>query len=89
MKYITFTIPCYNSENYMRRCVDSLLVGGEDVETMGQRANEFLAKARQRPEIGMIYTTLNTNTPVYNFGFATRSFTSLLKKKTKIRDFVV
>ena len=32
MKYITFTIPCYNSENYMRRCVDSLLVGGEDVE---------------------------------------------------------
>ena len=34
MKYITFTIPCYNSENYMRRCVDSLLVGGEDVEIL-------------------------------------------------------
>lgn len=31
-KYITFTIPCYNSQDYMRRCVDSLLVGGEDVE---------------------------------------------------------
>ena len=34
MKYITFTIPCYNSENYMRRCVDSLLAGGEDVEIL-------------------------------------------------------
>ncbi len=42
-------------------------LGGEDVNTMGDRANEFLAKARQRPEIGMIYTTLNTTTPTYQF----------------------
>lgn len=42
-------------------------LGGEDVEMMGQRANEFLAAARKRPEIGMIYTTLNTNTPVFDF----------------------
>ena len=32
MKYITFTVPCYNSQEYMRKCVDSLLIGGEDVE---------------------------------------------------------
>lgn len=32
MKYITFAVPCYNSESYMRRCVDSLLAGGRDVE---------------------------------------------------------
>ncbi|MBR7186341.1 MAG: glycosyltransferase family 2 protein [Clostridia bacterium] len=32
MKYITFTVPCYNSAAYMRNCVDSLLPGGEDVE---------------------------------------------------------
>lgn len=32
MKYITFTIPCYNSQDYMKRCIDSLLPGGEDVE---------------------------------------------------------
>ena len=32
MKYITFAVPCYNSENYMRRWVDSLLIGGKDVE---------------------------------------------------------
>ncbi len=42
-------------------------LAGEDVNTMSSRANEFLAKARQRPEIGMIYTTLNTNTPTYQF----------------------
>lgn len=42
-------------------------LGGEDVTTMGQRANEFLAKCRQRPEIGSIYTTLNTSTPAYQF----------------------
>lgn len=32
MKYITFAVPCYNSESYMRRCVDSLLAGGKGVE---------------------------------------------------------
>lgn len=31
-KYITFTIPCYNSQDYMKRCIESLLPGGEDVE---------------------------------------------------------
>lgn len=34
MKYITFTVPCYNSEAYMERCIDSLLAGGEDVEIL-------------------------------------------------------
>ena len=42
-------------------------LGGEDVTTMGERANEFLAAARKRPEIAQIYTTLNTNTPMYQF----------------------
>ncbi len=34
MKLLTITIPCYNSENYMRKCVESLLPGGEDVEIL-------------------------------------------------------
>ncbi len=42
-------------------------LSGEDVTVMGERANEFLAAARKRPEIGMLYTTLNTNTPMYQF----------------------
>ena len=32
MKYISFAIPCYNSEAYMERAVESILKGGEDVE---------------------------------------------------------
>lgn len=32
MKDITFTVPCYNSEAYMERCIDSLLVCGEQAE---------------------------------------------------------
>lgn len=42
-------------------------LGGDDMERMQEVANEFLAKANQRPEIGMAYTTFNTNTPVYQF----------------------
>lgn len=32
MKLITFTVPCYNSQGYMKKCIDSLLTGGDDVE---------------------------------------------------------
>lgn len=32
MKYISFAIPCYNSESYMNRAIDSILPGGENVE---------------------------------------------------------
>ena len=34
MKLLTITVPCYNSQEYMRKCVDSLLPGGEDVEIL-------------------------------------------------------
>lgn len=30
--YLSFVVPCYNSQNYMTRCIESLLPGGEDVE---------------------------------------------------------
>ena len=32
MKYISFVVPCYNSSEYMRHAIDTLLPGGEDVE---------------------------------------------------------
>lgn len=32
MKLLSIAVPCYNSEKYMRKCVESLLPGGEDVE---------------------------------------------------------
>ncbi|MCI9336662.1 MAG: glycosyltransferase [Lachnospiraceae bacterium] len=55
MKLLSVAIPCYNSENYMRKCVDSLLTGGDDVEIIivddgstkdstGRIADEYAAK---------------------------------------------
>lgn len=32
MKLLTVTVPCYNSQDYMEKCVESLLQGGERVE---------------------------------------------------------
>lgn len=34
MKLLTFAIPCYNSAEYMRHCIESILSGGEDVEIL-------------------------------------------------------
>ena len=34
MKYLTFVVPCFNSQDYMERCINSLLVGGTDVEVI-------------------------------------------------------
>ena len=31
-KLITFAVPCYNSQDYMQRCLRSLMAGGEEVE---------------------------------------------------------
>lgn len=32
MKLLTITVPCYNSQDYMEKCLDSLLAGGDRVE---------------------------------------------------------
>ena len=32
MKLLTVTVPCYNSQEYMEKCVDSLLLGGDRME---------------------------------------------------------
>lgn len=32
MKILTVVVPCYNSEQYMQKCIDSILTGGERVE---------------------------------------------------------
>ena len=55
MKLLSVAIPCYNSEGYMAKCIESLLVGGEDVEILivddgsvkdrtAQVADEYAAK---------------------------------------------
>ena len=30
MKLISFAVPCYNSQAYMEKCIDSLLATGDD-----------------------------------------------------------
>lgn len=32
MKILSVAIPCYNSKDYMKKCIESLLVGGDEVE---------------------------------------------------------
>ena len=54
MKLISFTVPCYNSEQYMKKCIDSILVGKDDVEIIivddgstdntGNIADEYVKK---------------------------------------------
>ena len=34
MKYISFAIPCFNSQNYMSRAIDSILTGKDEVEIL-------------------------------------------------------
>ena len=34
MKILSFAIPCYNSADYMEKCIKSVLTGGEDVEVI-------------------------------------------------------
>ena len=40
MKLLTVTIPSYNSQEYMRHAIESVLVGGEDIENI--RYSSFL-----------------------------------------------
>ena len=54
MKLITFTIPCYNSAAYMRKCIENLLKAGDEAEILiindgstddtGKIADEYAAK---------------------------------------------
>ena len=34
MKLLSIAIPCFNSAAYMRKCIDSLLIGGEEEEIL-------------------------------------------------------
>lgn len=34
MKLLTIAVPSYNSESYLHKCIDSLLVGGDEVEIL-------------------------------------------------------
>lgn len=58
MKYITFAVPCYNSQDYMRRCIDSLLKGGDDVEILIINDGSADATAEIADEYEKIYPNI-------------------------------
>ena len=51
MKILTVTVPCYNSAEYMGKCIESLLPGGEDIEILvvddGSAKDNTLEVARE------------------------------------------
>ena len=51
MKLLTFAVPCYNSAEYMRKCIESLLPGGDEVEILivddGSQKDNTLEIARE------------------------------------------
>lgn len=51
MKLLTFAVPCYNSAEYMRNCIESLLPGGDEVEILivddGSQKDNTLGIARE------------------------------------------
>lgn len=60
MKLLSIAIPCYNSEKYMRKCIDSLLVGGEDVEIL-TLMTDLLRIALRRSQMNMKHSFLRSS----------------------------
>ena len=58
MKLLSITVPCYNSAAYMERCVNSLLVGGEDVEILIVNDGSVDATAQIADEYVRKYPTI-------------------------------
>ena len=55
MKDISFVVPCYNSEGYMKKCIDSLLIGKEDVYKRQAQVsffNDYISKVPNWQFIG-------------------------------------
>ena len=70
MKLLTVTVPCYNSQDYMEKCIQSILPGGERVEIIiiddgskdntGRIADEL---AEQYPSIIRVIHQKNGGSP--------------------------
>jgi glycosyltransferase involved in cell wall biosynthesis len=65
-KLLTIVVPSYNMEQYLRRCLDSLVVGGRDVEVIvvndGSKDNTekiALEYVEQYPDIVSVVTKIN------------------------------
>ena len=87
MKIFSFTVPCYNSQDYMSRCIDSLLVGGEDVEII------IVDDGSEDHGLQICYDLAKNDSRVRivhqeNRGLAGARFTGLKNSKTEYVTFV-
>lgn len=48
MKLLSIVVPCFNSEKYVRRCMDSLITGGDDVEIIVVDSDDWLDEEAYR-----------------------------------------
>lgn len=58
MKVLSVVIPCYNSEEYMRYCIESLLPGGESVELLIVNDGSIDQTAVLADEYAAMYPTI-------------------------------
>lgn len=58
MKILSIAVPCYNSQDYMENCVNSLLVGGEDVEILVVNDGSSDRTAEIADELAQKYPTI-------------------------------
>ncbi len=58
MKLISFAVPSYNSEAYLHKCVNSLLVGGEEVEIIIVNDGSKDGTAKIADEFAMKYPSI-------------------------------
>ena len=61
-KILTITIPCYNSQDYMKKCVDHALLGGELVEILivDDGSTDDTRKVCARRKYNMLDLPVNT-----------------------------
>ena len=66
MKVISAVIPCYNSESYMEKAINTLLSGGEDMEiSHDEKSAEIVAKMLKDGTAETIHTSEPTLETVF------------------------
>ena len=73
MKLLTVTIPCYNSQDYMAKAIESALQGGDDVEILVVDDDEHIAELISlylvRDLKTILYLLLNNMNPNIHISF--------------------
>ena len=68
MKLLSIAVPCYNSEDYMERCIKTLIKGGDEVEIladsfqkMGVELKEYISDNMESVDDHVCYGLCDIN----------------------------